>query len=731
MPDMAIPDVEKGEDYHKRAILAILGGSVLTGYAPNLYEAMNRSMNFYNGDHQIQNKFDFLQKDYNGKSLPAVWINYNKIRNKINLLEGEYAVQKVEVACKTINRDAASRKMKKKAQILTNKLMSQIMPEIDPTGELLPQGNTGYVPHTEEELEVYMQSSYKEPIERTMDSILKYDVERMKYVRTRLALARYMLITGRAISKIEFRGSRPNIRAVDPRFVIVDPYCYDDNLSTAAYIGEWRYAPLAEVASDYGLSLEDMERVRKDGLWLWAGYVTGGNTSFMQPFSIVNGQVMTLVFHAEWRDVKQVRAKVVKDQYGGEHVKILNDKDSGELSKKEIEQGGYVEERNIETIRKATLIGGYFLKDWGEQTNIIRNNVDTLTEAEYTYTIVCPQYVNFRSVSKVEELEALQEFKDLIMYTVQQEMSTAGKKGFIYDTKYKPDNLSLEDVMYYLKVAGIAFTDSGREGLPPQGNPFPTIDTSLGTSINLYLNLAQYIDMEMDKVSGINDARQGFQKSDALVGVSQMAMVQSSLITQPLNKAFEIFENLMMQKYANYVKTIFPFIKEQYEPIISEIGLDIMDVDGDIPLQSYGIFVQVNGTDIMNDRSKFEQALMLALQGGHVNMDDFMMLSYEPDTKTAVKKYLAIQERKMAMQQEQMAMQMEAQAAMKEAEQVASTQSQIEVDAARTENKMMQQEQREGLKQETMGVKAQIDMMQKENEQNFQAIMEALKGQQG
>ena len=181
-PNMWVPDSQKDEDYHKNAILAILGQTVANGYIPNLYTAMDRSMNFYNGDYDLSKKFDFLQKDYNGKSLPALWINFNKIRNKINLLEGEVAVQKLDVSCKTLNRDAVSRKMKKKAQIMAEKIMATVMPQIDPTGELIQVKEPAFVPYSEEELELYMKSSYKEPIERTMDSILRYEVDRKSVV---------------------------------------------------------------------------------------------------------------------------------------------------------------------------------------------------------------------------------------------------------------------------------------------------------------------------------------------------------------------------------------------------------------------------------------------------------------------------------------------------------------------------------------------------------------------
>lgn len=726
---MWVEDSKKGEDYHKQAILAILGQTVANGYIPNLYIAMDRSMNFYNGDYDISKKFDFLQKDYNGRSLPALWINFNKIRNKINLLEGEVAVQKLDVSCKTLNRDAVSRKMKKRSSIIAEKIMMSIIPQIDPSGELLQVKDPDFVPYSEEELDLYMQSSYKEPIERAMDSILKYEMERNKYVQTRLAFWRDILITGRAVGKHELRYGKPHIRRVDPRYIIIDPYVFDDSFSTASFVGEWRYAPVTEVCDTYGLTLEELDKVRFDqGSWLWGGYSQNGS-NFLLPYISINNQFMCLVFYAEWRDIRQVRAKVTVDQYGGEHVKILGKEDKGKLTDKEKQAGAKIEERNIETIRKATLIGSNIVKEWGEMNNIVRDKVDNPVRAEYSYTIICPQYVNFRGVSKVEEMSALQEFKDLIMYTIQQEMSTAGRKGFIYDLRFKPDNLQLQDVMYYLKTAGIAFTSSGQEGVPPAGNPFPTIDTGISNSITLYLNLASYIDMEIDKISGINDARQGFQKGDALVGVSQMAVTQSSLITQPLNKAFEIFENEILQKYANYIKTIFPFIKEQYEPVMSQINIDALEIDEDIPLQDYGIFVRVNSDDIMNNRQKFENMVMTAVQANSVNLADAMVLLYTPDTKEAVKKFLSLVDRKNAEQQEMAAQQAQMAQQLQQQQAANDIETQIAVDKARSGNKGELQVLREQLKNQTMQQQAELDMLKKEQEQNFQLILEAIKEQ--
>jgi hypothetical protein len=108
-----------------------------------------------------------------------------------------------------------------------------------------------------------------------------------------------------------------------------------------------------------------------------------------------------------------------------------------------------------------------------------------------------------------------------------------------------------------------------------------------------------------------------------------------------------------------------------------------------------------------------------------------MVLLYNSDTKTGVKQFLAIQERKQqqAMQMQQMQQAGEAEMAMQQ--QQAETEKQIIVDRERTANKMQQQEQREGLKRETMVLKADIDELREEQRRNFDALMAALQDRQG
>ena len=154
-----------------------------------------------------------------------------------------------------------------------------------------------------------------------------------------------------------------------------------------------------------------------------------------------------------------------------------------------------------------------------------------------------------------------------------------------------------------------------------------------------------------------------------------------------------------------------------------------MEIDEDIPLQDYGIFVRVNSDDIMNNRQRFESIVMAAVQANSVSLSEAMVLLYNPDTKEAVKKFLALQDRKSAQAQQMQEQQMMMQQQMSQQQIIGDTEKQIQVDRARSENKGQLQVLREELKNRTMEQQTQLDMLKKEQEQNFNLIFEALKEQ--
>src|SRR5690606_22522704 len=169
-----------------------------------------------------------------------------------------------------------------------------------------------------------------------------------------------------------------------------------------------------------------------------------------------------LVLGAWWVDYKKHKYKASEDNYGDEHVK--------KISPDAQDREGVIS-KNIKTWRQATLIGGKFLKEWGELPNQ-PHDIDSLSETKPPYIVLVPDFVNGRAVSIVEQMLGLQNLKDIITYDIQLAMARAGSKGFVYDVAQCPENWDVATVIKYLKTVGIAFINSKQNGTPAQFNQF-------------------------------------------------------------------------------------------------------------------------------------------------------------------------------------------------------------------------------------------------------------------
>ena len=85
-PSINTPEGEKKEDYHKQYTQAIINRAINEGYNSRVAIA-NECVNFFLGI-QSGAEFNFLQKAEDGDTLPAMWMNYNRINTKIELMIG-------------------------------------------------------------------------------------------------------------------------------------------------------------------------------------------------------------------------------------------------------------------------------------------------------------------------------------------------------------------------------------------------------------------------------------------------------------------------------------------------------------------------------------------------------------------------------------------------------------------------------------------------------------------
>jgi len=672
-PSIYVSEKSKNEDYHREFVTAICKRSLNSNYA--LQQSITDSCyNFYNGT-QGSASFEYLQKAEDGSSLPAQWMTLNKIRSKVNLLIGELMEKGYDFRVSAINKEAKSRKLQEKEKMRVDVRLQPIFQELEQTTSMpSPMGQN--LPETEEEVDEFFDKNYKEISEIVLYYAIKYIDKKTMWNSERTSLFRDILIAGKAFAKTEIVNGIPRVRRIDPRYVVYDTYAENDYLTDSTYFGEVRYMNAADAAVKYNVSVEDLKKSaqsyqdyikymqkssqeRMSQLDINFPSLGGSNLNW---FEQTPSGLRVLVMDAYWVDYKVIKNKVSEDNYGNEHIKEISD------SARDKEN---VISKMVKVWRKATLIGGDTITDWGLVKNQPRD-VDNLSETYPPFCALIPHFVNGRSVSIVEQLQSLQNMKDIITYNISLSMARAGAKGFVYDVSQCPDTWEPEDVIRYLKTVGIAFIDSRAGGVPAQFNQFQQIDLSLSDSVRQYLELTRWVDMEMDQISGISEARQGImQGASQLASVTQSALIQSSLTTASYFKMFEQFSTNIWNQIAKLTKIAWAG-KERFAPIIGDAGVNFLEQDIELDLNDYAVFVE-STPKLLDDLNSFQQMIMAGLQSGDLRFGDAMKLLMEKDVVSGILKYekltakrekeQAAQEQQMMMQQEQMKMQAQQQMA--------------------------------------------------------------------
>lgn len=712
IPEINLPEKEKNEAYHKQFVLSIVNRGLRSNFALES-QGIADCYDFYNGN-QGGDEWRFLQEAEDGSQLPARWMNLNKIRTKINLLLGELMEKGYDFRVSAINKDAKARKLTAKEELRVDVRQRPILQELqEQTG--IPSETGKPMPDSEDELDEWFEKNSKEKSEIILYHAIRFIDKKIPWASERVKLFGDVLIAGKAFVKTEVVNGIPITRRVDPRYMIYDSYSESDFLKDSTYFGEVRYMNIADAAEKYNLTREELKNAAED----YKNYQNRGSAgnapnfdhigfnslpsdSGLKWFKSEPSGLRVLVMEACWVDYKNIKYKESEGKHGDEHFKKISDASR--------DKEGVVSKR-IKTWRGATLIGGQYLKNWGELPNQPRDR-DSLAEPYPPYCAFVPFNINGKSVSIVDQLKGLQNLKNIIMYNIQLAMARAGAKGFVYDVSQCPENWEPETVIKYLKTVGIAFIDSKANGTPSNFNQFQSIDLSLSESVSRYLEMSMMVDREMDMISGINEARQGItQGASQAVGVTRSALLQSSLATAPYFKLFDQFTTNIFNQLARLVKISWAG-KEKFASIIGDTGINFLEEDVDIELDDYAVYVEAT-PKLVDDLASFQQIVMAAIQSGDLKFGDAMQLLLEKDVPTAIARYQRItakREKELAEMQQQQQMELQAQ---KQEQVLAAQQQQAEFNNNQAQIAAQRAQQTEGIKgqqaKEIEQLKGQID----------------------
>jgi len=689
---------KKDEKYHESFARAILNSSITDSYANSyrLYEELYKFVDT-GTDGALTSH---LQTNEDGTQSAAFWTSLNTVRTKVKLLIGELEARGYEIKVKALNKEAVDRKLEEKERLRVERRLQGVMEEIEATVGMKVTPDE-HIPQSDQELDEYIDLSFKDKAEIIMESALKYLAKKNGWDEERTILFRDILITGRCFVRNEVVKGVPRSRRLSPLNVVVDPSCQTDTLEDATYWGEIEYLSIGAAAERYNLSNKEIEQVYASyNAWLSGGMGATAATAVdnyafrtigegrLKWFKQLNGQMRVLVCRTCWDDYKVLKHKdEVNEKYGTEHLQEITESVRNRDASKIITS-------KMQMWRQCTIIGGKIIREWGECVNQART-IQDLEVAEPPYKGWIPDFNSGRGVSLTEQMSTVQLNKDIAMYNMSVAMSRAGAKGMTFDLAQIPAGWTPEQVMKYMRVFGVVFFNSKESQLMPGGSsPFKEFDMTLSASIEQYINIMAFYENEMDKISGVSPERQGILPGSSTSPTAQQsALTQSNLITAPYYNGFMRFNERVLNQQAKLAGIVFANSPELFAPIIGDAGVDFLKEHLDMELQEYGAFVTAM-PPMYQDRKYLEQALNIVLQADPGFVNDYLAIMTESDLSVAIRKFQKKTALRKVFEQQQMAAQQEREDALQQ--QIAALEQQVQqaqIDAGLQETQMKNESQ--------------------------------------
>lgn len=259
-----------------------------------------------------------------------------------------------------------------------------------------------------------------------------------------------------------------------------------------------------------------------------------------------------------------------------------------------------------------------------------------------------------------------------------------------------PKGWEIEKWLYYAKINGIAVVDSFKEGnigaatgkLAGALNNASTgvIDADWGNNIQQYINLLEFIKLEMSEVAGITRQREGQISNRETVGGVERATLQSSHITEWLFTIHDDVKKRALECFLETAKAALKGRSKKFQYILSDSSMQIVNIDGDEFAEAdYGLVVD-NSEGLQKLQSQLETLAQAALQNQALSFSTIMKI-YSTSSLAEKQRMIESDERKireMAQQQQQQELQAQ--------QQQAQMQQQIEMQKMQQEDMLNQRD---------------------------------------
>ena len=584
------------------------------------------------------------------------------------------------------------------------------------------------LPDNKEELDLFMQLSYKQSVEIAEEEVIKTVLSQNKYDETKKRLAYDLTVLGISCLKTSFNVSEGiKVNYVDPAYLVYS-YTEDPNFEDIYYVGEVKSITIAELKKEFPyISEEELKNIQN----------MPGNNQYITGWGNYDENTVQVLYF-EYKTYNNQVFKIKQTENGLEKAIVKDDSFDPPVNDN-FERVS----RTIEVLYSgAKVLGNNTMLEWKLAENMTRPYADT-TKVVMNYSIVAPRMYKGRIESIVSKITGFADMIQLTHLKLQQVMSRIVPDGVFLDM----DGLAEVDLgngtnynaaealnMYFQtgSVVGRSLTQDGelnRGKVPVQELSSSSGQGKIASLINTY---NYYLQMIRD-VTGLNEARDGSNPDkDALLGLQKMAANQSNVATRHILQslfylAIRACENVSM-KVADVLD--FPLTRMSLINSINTFNAAVLEEVDELSLHDFGIFLELEPEE--EEKSQLEQNIQIALQAGMIGLEDAIDIREISNLKLAnqllkfrqKKKQEAAEQAQLANIQAQAQANSEAneRAAMAEVQkQQALTQEKVSIEQAKSQFEIQRMQTEAQIKRELMAEEFNYQMQLAQIKANAEA----------
>ena len=566
--------------------------------------------------------------------------------------------------------------------INSTEILDQIENELGVNARNVPKNE---LPGSVEELELYMQLTYKQGIEIAEEQAINNVFLTNKYPELKKRVDYDLAVLGIGAVKNTFNNTDGiKLDYVDPANLVWS-YTEDPNFEDCYYFGEIKRITVNELKKQFpNLPNEEIAEFVKKGS-NWVNY-NKDHFNTNRNSEIDNNNTLTVLYF-NWKTWENNVYKIKETSTGAEKA-ILKDDQFNPPQDKRTRFERVAQAREV-IYEGAYILGSNILLEWKKATNMIRPSSNT-NKVLMNYTVSAPRIYKGCITSLVSKMTPYADLIQLTHLKLQQTIQRMVPSGVFLDADGIAEvdlgngtNYNAQEAlnMYFQtgSIIGRSLTVEGDQN--PGKVPIQELPGTQGSQIQILITAYnQYIQMIRD-ITGLNEARDGSDPDpNALVGVQKLAAANSNTATRHLLSSSMYITLSLAEAICLRFKDVLEFhpTKKAFIGALGKFSVASLEEMKNMHLHDFGIFLELMPDE--EEKSLLEANIQAALSRDSINLEDAIDIREVKNLK------LANQLLKLRRKQKQQIDQQQAQAAsVAQAEAQGAAQIQIEEAKAQAE----------------------------------------------